>query len=44
MHWTTHHPRGLTAKDITMAQYCDDQGSLIKTVDKGEAAKCGPKP
>ncbi|KAJ9245721.1 hypothetical protein DTO271D3_4105 [Paecilomyces variotii] len=44
VHWTTHNPRGLTAKDIDMAQYCDNQGGLIKTVDRGEAAKCGPKP
>ncbi|KKA16994.1 Pterin-4-alpha-carbinolamine dehydratase family protein [Rasamsonia emersonii CBS 393.64] len=43
VHWTTHHPRGLTDKDIYMAQYCDEQARLIGTVDRSEANKCGPK-
>lgn len=41
-HWTTYHPRGLSDKDIFMAQYCDDQARLIGTVGEPEAQKCGP--
>ncbi|KAF2001608.1 transcriptional coactivator/pterin dehydratase [Amniculicola lignicola CBS 123094] len=40
--WTTHYPRGLTAKDTFMAKYCDEQAKLIGTVDKSDAMKCKP--
>ena len=42
VHWTTHHPRGLSHKDTFMAKYCDEQASLIGTVNTTEAQKCGP--
>jgi 4a-hydroxytetrahydrobiopterin dehydratase len=42
IHWTTHFPRGLTHKDIDMAQYCDQQAALIGTVQQVDANKCKP--
>ena len=42
VHWTTHHPRGLSDKDTFMARYCDEQARLVGTVDESEAQKCGP--
>lgn len=42
VHWTTHQPRGLSSKDTFMAKYCDEQASLIGTVNTTEAQKCGP--
>ncbi|KAJ5172872.1 hypothetical protein N7492_005465 [Penicillium capsulatum] len=42
VHWTTHNPRGLTNKDITMAQHCDNGAGLIGAVDSGQGLKCGP--
>lgn len=42
VHWTTHHPRGLSNKDTFMARYCDEQARLIGTVDESEAQKCRP--
>ena len=42
VHWTTHHPRGLSQKDTFMAKYCDEQAGLIGTVNTTEAQKCGP--
>ncbi|KAJ5974572.1 Transcriptional coactivator/pterin dehydratase [Penicillium waksmanii] len=42
VHWTTHHPRGLTHKDITMARHCDHGASLMGAVDSGQGLKCGP--
>ena len=42
VHWTTHHPRGLSDKDTFMARYCDEQARLVGTVDKREAQKCDP--
>ncbi|KAE8547993.1 hypothetical protein TMatcc_009826 [Talaromyces marneffei ATCC 18224] len=42
IHWTTHVPRGLTQKDIDMAQYCDQQAALIGTVPQVDANKCKP--
>jgi len=42
VHWTTHHPRGLSAKDTFMARYCDDRAQEIGTVQQHEAQKCGP--
>jgi len=40
VHWTTHHPRGLSEKDTLMARYCDEQARLIGTVEESEAQKC----
>ncbi|KAH8688855.1 putative MFS monocarboxylate transporter [Talaromyces proteolyticus] len=40
VHWTTHVPRGLSEKDIQMAQYCDQQAGQIGTVSQAEANKC----
>lgn len=42
IHWTTHFPRGITQKDIDMAQYCDQQAALIGTVQQSDANKCRP--
>ncbi|EED14080.1 MFS monocarboxylate transporter, putative [Talaromyces stipitatus ATCC 10500] len=39
IHWTTHFPRGLTRKDVDMAQYCDQQAASIGTVQPSEANK-----
>ncbi|KAL2000598.1 hypothetical protein VTN02DRAFT_2864 [Thermoascus thermophilus] len=44
IHWTTHHPRGLSAKDTFMARYCDEQAKIIGAVKKGDHAKCAPAP
>lgn len=44
VYWTTHDPRGLSAKDTFMARYCDEQAGIIGTVDRSDAAKCGPTP
>ncbi|KAL2056471.1 hypothetical protein ABVK25_003495 [Lepraria finkii] len=44
VHWTTHYPRGLSAKDTFMAKYCDEQARIIGTVDQSDAQKCGPNP
>ncbi|PGH12052.1 hypothetical protein AJ80_06871 [Polytolypa hystricis UAMH7299] len=40
IHWTTHFPRGLSMKDVDMAQYCDEQSAHIGTVDQSQAQKC----
>ncbi|KAI9373854.1 transcriptional coactivator/pterin dehydratase [Aspergillus egyptiacus] len=42
VHWTTHHPRGLTEKDTSMAQYCDQAAELVGAVQEGQGQKCGP--
>ncbi|KAL5362537.1 transcriptional coactivator/pterin dehydratase [Aspergillus floccosus] len=44
IHWTTHHPRGLTDKDLTMAQFCEEAAELMGAVDEGQGKKCGPAP
>ncbi|KAF7714450.1 Uncharacterized protein PECH_004960 [Penicillium ucsense] len=44
VHWTTHRPRGLTIKDVTLARHCDQGAVLMGAVESGEGAKCGPKP
>ncbi|KAJ5912185.1 uncharacterized protein N7473_001488 [Penicillium subrubescens] len=44
VHWTTHHPRGLTQKDITMARHCDNGAGLMGAVEAGQGLKCGPGP
>ncbi|KAJ5907380.1 Transcriptional coactivator/pterin dehydratase [Penicillium taxi] len=43
VHWTTHHPRGLTNKDIKMAQFCENGSDLMGAVASGHGIKCGPK-
>ncbi|KAJ5281786.1 Pterin-4-alpha-carbinolamine dehydratase family protein [Penicillium angulare] len=42
VHWTTHKPRGLTHKDIALAQHCDNGAGLMGAVDAGQSLKCGP--
>ncbi|KAB8069835.1 transcriptional coactivator/pterin dehydratase [Aspergillus leporis] len=42
IHWTTHRPRGLTDKDLTMAQHCDEAAELMGAVVQEEGKKCGP--
>ncbi|EPS28303.1 hypothetical protein PDE_03249 [Penicillium oxalicum 114-2] len=44
VHWTTHHPRGLTQKDITLARHCDQGATLMGAVEAGDGMKCGSKP
>ncbi|KAL8817826.1 MAG: hypothetical protein Q9223_003418 [Gallowayella weberi] len=41
VHWTTHHPRGLSAKDTFMAKYCDEVAKTIGTVAEDQAQRCG---
>lgn len=38
--WTTHSPPGLSAKDIAMASYCDEQAVLFEEV-MGDAGTAG---
>ncbi|PWY74376.1 transcriptional coactivator/pterin dehydratase [Aspergillus heteromorphus CBS 117.55] len=42
IHWTTHHPRGLSAKDLEMAQHCDEAAELMGAVEQGQGRKCAP--
>ncbi|KAL4910086.1 hypothetical protein BDW74DRAFT_173555 [Aspergillus multicolor] len=42
VHWTTHHPRGLTDKDTSMAQFCEQAATLMGAVQEGQGQKCGP--
>ena len=42
IHWTTHHPRGLTDKDISLAQFCEQAAELMGAVQEGQGLKCGP--
>ncbi|KAK0251329.1 hypothetical protein LTR29_017471 [Friedmanniomyces endolithicus] len=45
--WTTHSPKGLSAKDTHMAQFCDDvatrRGELLSASQDGDAAPETPK-
>ncbi|KAE8350638.1 transcriptional coactivator/pterin dehydratase [Aspergillus coremiiformis] len=41
IHWTTHQPRGLTDKDLTMAQHCDEAAELMGSVEQDQGKKCG---
>ncbi|KAK1147961.1 hypothetical protein N8T08_000477 [Aspergillus melleus] len=41
VHWTTHRPRGLTDKDLTMAQHCDEAAEMMGSVDQDKGKKCG---
>ncbi|KAI9934948.1 hypothetical protein MW887_000569 [Aspergillus wentii] len=40
VHWTTHQPRGLSSKDINMAQHCEKGAELMSAVVKEEGKKC----
>ncbi|KAJ5223862.1 transcriptional coactivator/pterin dehydratase [Penicillium chermesinum] len=40
VHWTTHQPRGLTHKDVSMAQHCDKGANVIGAVEAGQGQKC----
>ncbi|KAF7181012.1 hypothetical protein CNMCM7691_000141 [Aspergillus felis] len=40
VHWTTHNPRGLSSKDIAMAQHCDEGAQLMGAVAEAEGKKC----
>ncbi|KAL4971804.1 transcriptional coactivator/pterin dehydratase [Aspergillus desertorum] len=42
VHWTTHNPRGLTDKDISMAQFCEQAAKLMGAVQEEQGQKCGP--
>ncbi|GAQ35107.1 hypothetical protein AtubIFM55763_010253 [Aspergillus tubingensis] len=42
IHWTTHHPRGLSEKDLEMAQHCDEAAELMGSVEQGQGKKCAP--
>lgn len=42
VYWSTHSPRGLSAKDTIMAKYCDEEAKTIGTVDQSDAQRCGP--
>ncbi|KAL4968506.1 4a-hydroxytetrahydrobiopterin dehydratase [Aspergillus stella-maris] len=42
IHWTTHNPRGLTDKDISLAQFCEQAAELMGAVQEGQGLKCGP--
>ncbi|KAJ5609751.1 hypothetical protein N7528_010318 [Penicillium herquei] len=42
--WTSHSPRGLSEKDVTMAKYCEEQAREIGDVKAQDAPSCqGPK-
>ncbi|KAJ5604405.1 Pterin-4-alpha-carbinolamine dehydratase family protein [Penicillium lagena] len=40
VHWTTHHPRGLTVQDTAMARHCDQGAALMRAVEAGQGQKC----
>ncbi|ODM16085.1 hypothetical protein SI65_08519 [Aspergillus cristatus] len=40
VHWTTHNPRGLSQKDVTLAEHCENGADLIGAVKQGEGQKC----
>ncbi|PWY89592.1 pterin-4-alpha-carbinolamine dehydratase [Aspergillus sclerotioniger CBS 115572] len=42
IHWTTHNPRGLSEKDLEMAQHCDEAAELMGAVEQGQGKKCAP--
>lgn len=39
--WTTHNPSGLSAKDLSMARFCDDHAERMGEVGDGRGT--GPK-
>ncbi|EAW18814.1 4a-hydroxytetrahydrobiopterin dehydratase [Aspergillus fischeri NRRL 181] len=40
VHWTTHNPRGLSSKDIAMAQHCEEGAQLMGAVAEAQGKKC----
>ncbi|KAK2796491.1 hypothetical protein FQN50_009536 [Emmonsiellopsis sp. PD_5] len=44
IHWTTHVPPGLSAKDTLMANYCDEQARLVGAVDESQVQNCSAGP
>ncbi|OJD17785.1 hypothetical protein AJ78_02137 [Emergomyces pasteurianus Ep9510] len=44
VHWTTHSPPGLSAKDTLMAKYCDEQAKMIGAVDESQVETCAAAP
>ncbi|EAW14112.1 4a-hydroxytetrahydrobiopterin dehydratase [Aspergillus clavatus NRRL 1] len=44
VHWTTHHPQGLSQKDIAMAQHCEEGAELMGSVQETQGKKCAPPP
>ncbi|OJJ80547.1 4a-hydroxytetrahydrobiopterin dehydratase [Aspergillus glaucus CBS 516.65] len=40
VHWTTHNPRGLSQKDVTLAEHCENGADLIGAVKQSEGQKC----
>ncbi|EDP54762.1 hypothetical protein KXW98_002308 [Aspergillus fumigatus] len=40
VHWTTHNPRGLSSKDIAMAEHCEEGAQLMGAVDEAKGKKC----
>ncbi|OQO10454.1 hypothetical protein B0A48_03751 [Cryoendolithus antarcticus] len=39
--WTTHAPRGLSGKDVDMAEFCDETAREFGEVEEGESKGCG---
>lgn len=39
--WTTHRPRGLSNKDVAMAECCDRLAKRIGSVEPSDAKTCG---
>ncbi|KAH0350242.1 hypothetical protein KCU81_g2653, partial [Aureobasidium melanogenum] len=39
--WTTHKPMGLSSKDVLMAKFCDDAGSLHGELPEVDDDGCG---
>ncbi|KKZ58441.1 hypothetical protein EMCG_00931 [[Emmonsia] crescens] len=44
IHWTTHSPPGLSAKDTLMAKYCDEQAKMLGAVDASQVETCSSAP
>ncbi|PGH17295.1 hypothetical protein AJ79_01178 [Helicocarpus griseus UAMH5409] len=44
IHWTTHSPPGLSAKDTMMAKYCDEQAKMLGAVDESQVQTCSSAP
>ncbi|OAX79573.1 hypothetical protein ACJ72_06105 [Emergomyces africanus] len=44
VHWTTHSPPGLSAKDTLMAKYCDEQANMLGAVDESQVVTCASAP
>ncbi|GAM88363.1 hypothetical protein ANO11243_063960 [Dothideomycetidae sp. 11243] len=40
VHWTTHRPKGLTHKDVDMAEHCQRSAELLGCVEEKDAPRC----